>query len=809
MRLSICSRNPEGTHKQQGEFHSGESVSLISRLFNENEMDTRCETVLHVPNCLATARQSEYMKVVLLAALCLLPTIAPAQPTFDQAVKPLLVQKCRGCHNDQLSSGGLSVTNFLDPGSVAAKREGWELILDKLRSGEMPPPSVTKPAPEKVDALVTYIQGEFDKADKNTRPDPGRIVAHRLNRNEYSNTIRDLLDVPFHAEEEFPADDASFGFDNIGAALTVSPTLMQKYLQSAEQIASRAVGGDPLPKPGLFDKRSRIKRLDADTIEFKDRIDFDADYTFRALLVGHRGDTDKPLTLVLSIDGKPLKTVEVPVQISAVNKQGGATQRSHVEIQTFISQGEHTFRAAFINDEQLKDIPVAVRRNANKNIYPDTIELAGPFPSTAKHASQNKIFLCDLASGRACADRIMANLAHHAYRRPVSKPEVAELMSVYDKAKSGGYTRQQSLQFAITAMLVSPKFLYRIESDLKPGVYSRISDLELASRLSYFLWSSMPDDELLHLAETNKLHQPEIFDSQVKRLIADQKSSAFAENFPGQWLEIRSLDAIHPDAKKFPEWTPDLKEAMRTETSMFFASVLRENRPIGDLIDGKYTFLNETLAKYYGIDDVIGPEFRRVDLKTDQRSGVLTQASILTVTSYPNRTSVVLRGKYLLENVFGAPPPPPPPDVPKLDEETVGVAKSLRQQMEQHRADPVCASCHSKMDVLGFGMENYDAIGRWRTTDGKFPIDSTGSFPNGKSFAGPAEMKALLHDNMQEFTRTIATKVLTYALGRGIEPFDRRTVKEIVNQTAAQEYKFQSLILAVTHSPAFQQRRGE
>ncbi len=323
MRLSNSGRNRQGTHKQQGEFHSGELVPLISRLFNENGTDTRCETVLHVQNGPAAAGQSVYMKVALLAGLCLVPTIAPAQ-TFDQSVKPLLVQKCRGCHNDQLSSGGLSVTNFLDPASITTKREGWELILDKLRAGEMPPPSVTKPAPEKVEALVTYIQGEFDKVDKTTKPDPGRIVAHRLNRNEYSNTIRDLLGVPFHAEEEFPADDASFGFDNIGAALTVSPTLMQKYLQSAEQIASRAVGGDPLPKPGLFDKRNRIKRLDADTIEFKDRIDFDADYTFRALLVGHRGETDKPLTLVLSIDGKPMKTLEVPVQISAVNKQGGS-----------------------------------------------------------------------------------------------------------------------------------------------------------------------------------------------------------------------------------------------------------------------------------------------------------------------------------------------------------------------------------------------------------------------------------------------------------------------------------------------------
>jgi hypothetical protein len=729
--------------------------------------------------------------------------------TFDQAVKPLLSQTCAGCHNDKLASGGLNVSAFLDPASLTSKREGWERIVDKLKAGEMPPKGIPKPPAAQVAGLVDFVEGTFDQADKNVKPDPGRVVAHRLNRTEYSNTIRDLLGVPFHAEEEFPADDSSFGFDNIGAALTISPTLMQKYLQSAEQIASRAVGGDPLPKPGLFNKRDRVRRLDADTIEVKDRIDFDADYTLRALLVGHRGPKDKPVTLVISLDGAPVKTVEVPVQISAVNQQGGATQRSSQEIRLFVPQGEHVVRAAFVNDESLKDIPASARYNNNKNIYPDTIEIAGPFPSTAQHPSQKKILICDLKTGRACADRIMANLANRAYRRPATRPEVAELMAIFDKAKAGGYTPEQSLQFAISAMLVSPNFLFRIERDPKPGVYSRISDTELASRLSYFLWSSMPDDELLRLGETNKLHQPAVLDAQVKRLIADPKSSAFAENFVGQWLEVRSLDAIKPDEKKFPEWTPELKEAMRTETSMFFASVLRDDRPIGDLIDGKYTYLNETLAKYYGIEGVTGPEFRRVDLKTDQRSGILTQASILTVTSYPNRTSVVLRGKYMLENVFGTPPPPPPPDVPKLDEGTVGVAKSLRQQMEQHRSDAVCASCHSKMDVLGFGLENYDAIGRWRTTDGKFPIDSTGSFPNGKSFAGPAEMKALLRDSLPEFTQCLAGKVLTYALGRGVEPFDRRTVKEIVKQTAAEDYKFQALILAVTHSPAFQQRRGD
>jgi cytochrome c5 len=748
--------------------------------------------------------------VVTAFSLCVASSVWGAAPaTFDQAVKPVLSKTCTGCHNDKLASGGLNIAAFLDPSSLTTKREGWEKILDRLRAGEMPPKGIPKPPPEQMEALIGYVGGEFDRADRNTKPDPGRVVAHRLNRNEYSNTIRDLLGVSFHAEDEFPADDASFGFDNIGAALTVSPTLMQKYMQAAEQIASRAVGGDPLPKPGLFNKRNRIKRLDTDTIEFKDRIDFDADYTVRVLLLGHRGAKDKPVTLVLSMDGKPIKTVEVSVQISAVNQQGGATQRGSEEQRIFVPQGDHTFRAAFINDEGLKDIPASARYNNNRNIYPDTIEIAGPFPSTVQHPSQKKILICDLAAGRPCADRILTNLANRAYRRPASRAEVAELVAVFDKAKAGGYTPEQSLQFAISAMLVAPQFLFRIEHDPKAGTYGRVTDTELASRLSYFLWSSMPDDELLRLGEANKLHVPATLDAQVKRMIADAKASAFAENFVGQWLEVRSLDAVKPDEKKFPEWTPELKEAMRTETSMFFASVLRDNRPLSDLLDGKYTFLNETLAKYYGIEGVTGPEFRRVELKTDQRGGIITQASILTVTSYPNRTSVVLRGKYLLENVFGTPPPPPPPDVPKLNEETVGVAKSLRQQMEQHRSDAICASCHSKMDVLGFGMENYDAIGRWRTTDGKFPIDSTGAFPNGKTFAGPAEMKALLRDNMPEFTQTLANKVLTYATGRGVEPFDRRTVREIVKETAGQDYRFQALILAVTHSAAFQQRRGE
>ena len=377
------------------------------------------------------------------------------------------------------------------------------------------------------------------------------------------------------------------------------------------------------------------------------------------------------------------------------------------------------------------------------------------------------------------------------------------------KPKPLDITSCESLQFAVATVLVNPQFLFRLERDPKAGTAAPITDVELASRLSYFLWSSMPDDELSKLGETNQLHLPAVLDAQVKRMIADPKSSAFAENFVGQWLETRSLDAVKRDEKKFPEWNTELKEAMRTETRMFFEAVMRQDRPLSDFIDGKYTFLNELLAKHYGIDGVAEADFRRVELAGDQRSGVFTQGSVLTVSAYPTRTSVVLRGKYILENVLNSPPPPPPPDVPALNESAVGVATSLRQQMESHRSEALCASCHSKMDPLGFALENYDAVGKWRTQDGKFPVDASGKFPDGKEFNGSAQMKSLLIGNMPEFTRCVTEKMLTYALGRGVESFDRLTVQNVVRDTAQHDYKLQSLILAIVHSAPFQQRRGE
>jgi hypothetical protein len=424
-------------------------------------------------------------------------------------------------------------------------------------------------------------------------------------------------------------------------------------------------------------------------------------------------------------------------------------------------------------------------------------------------ASRKKVLICNPGTGKACVEKIVSTLAHKAYRRPVTKAEVASLVKFVDLAKAEGQSVEQGIQLAITAMLVSPHFLFRIERDPDPNDPAKvhqISEIELASRLSYFLWTSTPDERLLGLAETGKLRAN--LDAEIKRMLEDPKSAALAENFAGQWLETRNLDSVRPDPVKFPEWGPELRDAMKTETKMFFEAVLRENLPLTEFLDSKFTFLNAKLAKHYGIPGVTGPDFRRVELTTPQRGGVLTQASVLTVSSYPTRTSPVIRGKYILQNVLGAPPPPPPPDVPSLDEEKVGQGP-LRKQLEEHRANAICASCHNRMDVLGFGLENYDATGKWRTVDGKFPIDTSGTFPNGKSFTSPAEMRALLKDDLPDFSRALTEKMLTYALGRGLERYDRRTVDGIHDKVAASGYKFQTLVYEIAKSLPFQSRRGE
>jgi len=737
---------------------------------------------------------------------------------FDRDVRPILKNTCSGCHNSTVMSGGANLLPYLDPGTVTTDREAWDKIYQKIESGEMPPRGVPRPPQAKVDALLKFLKTEFDKADSAVKPNPGRVTARRLNRNEYRNTIRDLLAVDFRADKDFPTDDSGYGFDNIADILTVSPVLMEKYLNAAETIASRAMGADPLPRKPLliaYDVKTKsVRRLDYDTIEASHRVDWDGEYTVRFGFPGQRGPDAKPVQMGFFMDGQLLQTIEVETKPS---KLVYFNPFSDAEIKLYLPEGDHVFRAQFLNDDFPKQFTTDKQAyNTKKNKYIDSISFEGPFPSKVERASRKKILICDPNTGQACVEKIVANLAHHAYRRPVSKAAVAGLMKFVAEAKAHGQSTEQSIQLALEAMLVSPDFLFRIERD-PPGTAGeihRISDTELASRLSYFLWSSMPDDELLSTAEAGKLHDPAVLDAQVKRMLADKKSAAFADNFAGQWLEIRNLDSLSPDPKLFAAWTPELKEAMRTETQMFFDHVLRENRPMTEFLSANYTFLNEYLAKYYGIPGVAGPDFRKVDLTAlpegnAERGGILTQGAVLSVSSYPSRTSPTIRGKYILNNVLGAPPPPPPPDVPALDASKVGSEVSLRQQLEAHRSNPVCASCHSKMDVLGFGLENYNAIGQWRTKDGKFPIDVAGTMPNGRSFKTAAEMRSILLASMPQFAHCMTEKMMTYATGRGMQPYDNRTLNEIASKLQADGYHFQTLIYAIVHSLPFQSRKAE
>jgi hypothetical protein len=758
--------------------------------------------------------------VVFVGVLALAAPAAPPPKTsvdaagFDAKVKPILKNVCTGCHNPQTMAGEVNLVPYLDPGTVLGDRAGWEKITQKIAAGEMPPRGIPKPPAEQMTTLVRFIQGEFDKADASLKPDPGRVTAKRLNRNEYRNTVRDLLGIDFRADKDFPTDDSGYGFDNIADILTISPLLMEKYLNAAETIASRAMGADPLPKKPIETtadlKTKTLRRLDYSTVEASQRIDFDGEYNVIFGFPGERPGDAKPVQMGFYMDGQLLKTMEVETKPS---KLVYFNPFSDGQMRLYLPEGDHVFRAAFLNDPYVAQFTNPKDAYSDKkNKYIGSITFVGPYPSKVEKASRKMILICDPSTGPACVEKIVTNLAHRAYRRPVNKTEVAGLMKFVNMAKAHGQSTEQGIQLALEAVLVSPEFLFRIERDpnpTDPEATHRISDVELASRLSYFLWSSMPDDELLSLAEANKLHEPAVLDAQLKRMMTDKKAGAFADNFAGQWLEVRNLDEISPDPKKFAAWGPELKEDFRTETRLFFQYVLSENRPISEFVQAKYSFLNENLAKFYGIQGVKGPDFRKVDLDTDQRGGVLTQGSVLAVSSYPNRTSPTIRGKYILNNLLGTPPPPPPPDVPALDDSKVGSDVSLRKQLEAHRANAVCASCHSKMDVLGFGLENYDAIGKWRTMDGKFPIDVGGTMPDGKSFTTAAGMRAILLDSMPEVARCMTEKIMTYALGRGIQPYDKRTVDQIQKDLAADGYRFQTLIHEVVTSLPFQSRRGE
>ncbi|HWO11342.1 MAG TPA: DUF1592 domain-containing protein, partial [Polyangiaceae bacterium] len=485
---------------------------------------------------------------------------------------------------------------------------------------------------------------------------------------------------------------------------------------------------------------------------------------------------------------------------------------SEERIRVFLPEGDHALRFGFIRDEFVKTLPVESLYERKANKYLGTLTVVGPFESSRPAPSRARLLVCDPSSGPACVQRILSRLARRAYRRPVTDAEVRQLAAFVELASADGRSLEQGLALALQAILVSPHFLFHVERDRDlsdPGQAHPVSDVELASRLSYFLWSSMPDDELLGAASQGRLSQPQVLDAQVRRMLRDPKAFALAQNFAGQWLEIKNLDTIRPDPEKFPAWRPELRDAMKQETMLFFNAMLQGDRPLGEFLDARYTFLNETLADHYGIAGVKGPEFRRVGLTTKQRGGVLSQASVLAVSSYATRTSVSVRGKYVLQNILGAAPPPPPPDVPALDEQSVSSSASLRQQMEMHRSNAVCASCHARMDPLGFGLENYDAIGRWRGEDGGAPIDASGVLPSGQAFESPAELRAVLSSMQPDFARCLTEKMLTYALGRGLEPYDKPTLRAITGKLSRPGAGLQALVREIVSSLPFRARRAE
>jgi hypothetical protein len=685
----------------------------------------------------------------------------------------------------------------------------------RRRAGDMPPAGAARPPRAELEAMTGYIERAFDRADASVPQDPGRVTARRLNRNEYTNTIRDLLGVRFRAEKYFPADDSGDGFDNIGDVLTVSPLLTERYLSAAERIARWAISTEIPPKPIEADYRARdrrIRRVDRSTIEAEHRVEFAGAYTVRIGLPGERpkvnGQDAAPVTLGLWMDDALIasKTVET--------KPSGLVYfdpYSEEELRVELPEGDHVFRVGFVDDAFVKSLPAADTYDRKKNKFLDSLVFVGPFASTTEKESRKKVLSCDPASGRRCVERIVTDLANRAYRRPATKREIDALLR-FVEVGSRGRSAEHGIQLAIQAMLISPNFLFRIERDPNPRDPRAVHDVtpfELASRISYFLWSSMPDDELMALAASGRLADRQVLDAQVNRMLADRRAAAFAENFAGQWLETRNLDIVKPDPDLFKEWDAELRDAMKRETAMFFEYVLRENRPLSDFLTADYTFLNARLATHYGVAGVTGSEMRRVTLQTDRRGGVLSQGAVLTVSSYPTRTSPVIRGKYVLQNILGTPPEPTPGDIPPLEDANAGGGRSAREQLERHRSSPACAACHRNMDPLGFGLENYDAIGRWREQDGKFPVDVTGTLPDGQKFSTPGQMRTLLVSQLPQFSRTLSEKMLTYALGRGLKPFDRRAVDTIQRAVAADGYRFQTMVREVVHSLPFRSRRGE
>jgi hypothetical protein len=763
------------------------------------------------------------------------------------AERALLDRYCVTCHNERVKTAGL-LLDRMDLDRVPESAEVWEKVLRKLGGGMMPPPGAPRPDQAGIAALVSYLETSIDRAAL-TRPNPGRSPLHRLNRSEYANAIRDLLALDVDATALLPADDEANGFDNIADVLKVSPSLIEQYLTASRKIASLAVG-DPHIVPVSSVYRVPPDRAQADHVEglplgtrggllVHHSFPLDADYDFRVNLlqniVGYVPGLEWPHQLEISVDGERVFTA--PVGGEEDNKLSDTnlalakeTLDSRLRARIHVKAGQRAVTVAFTRKssaESVEPLQPFTRdldmQNMNGIPLIEHVQIAGPFNPTGPGdtPSRRRIFICSPSRGglaaasareeAGCARTILSTLARRAYRRPVDT-EIDTLLGFYESGRKQG-TFDSGIETAVRFILTSPKFIFRDEPDppnVEAGAVYPVSDLELASRLSFFLWSSLPDDQLLTAASQGKLKDPAVLERQVRRVLADSRSSALVDNFAAQWLFVRNLQSFQPDTATFPNFDDNLRQGFRQETGLFFESVMRGDRSVMDLLTADYTFVNERLARHYGIPGVYGSRFRRVTLTDQNRRGLLGQGSILSVTSYPNRTSPVLRGKWILENILGTPPPPPPPNVPTLRENGEdGKVMSVRERLEEHRKNPACATCHRVMDPLGFSLENFDATGAWRTKEARgVGVDASGRLADGTPVDGPVALRMALVKHPEQFVRTMTEKLLTYGLGRGIESCDMPAVRAIARDAARQNYRFSALIMGIVKSTPFQMKKA-
>ena len=755
--------------------------------------------------------------------------------------RALLDRYCVSCHNERLQTANLMLDQ-VDLGQVGNHAEVLEKVVRKLRAGQMPPDGRPRPDAATVDAFATALETALDD-EAAGRLAPGRVASRRLNRVEYVHAIQDLLDLAVDGTELLPSDMAGFGFDNNADVLAMTPALMARYIAAATKI-SRVAVGSPDNRPdgsvyslGFEDQDARMHEdMPFGThggLAARHIFPLDGEYVFTIRMKrGLSGTSGRVSGIAENAHDIELRIDHALVrQWNIGGKFPGGLPGLTISDDDVEAIRAHTYRMTADHDMEIR-VPVEAGQRlvsvafADSNPSPvdgvygrpgiDRVFIAGPYDGTVpdQTPSRERIFICHPknAGGEdeaACARRILRTLARRAYRRPLTDRDLEVLWPFYEDGRRER-DFETGIERGLEAILSMPEFLLRAERQppgVTPGQAYRVSDLELASRLSFFLWRSIPDAELVDLAAAGRLSESGVLAGQVHRLLADSKAARFMNDFVGQWLQVRNINEQTPDGGLFSQFNDTLRKAMVAETELFFESQVREDRPVPELLEASYTYLNEQLASHYGVDDIYGSRFRRVELSDDRRYGLLGHASLLTVTSYANRTSVVLRGKWILENLLGSPPPPPPPNVPPLEEsDPQGTPTSLRERMEQHRSNPVCASCHAKIDPLGFAMEHFDAIGRWRETDAGAAIDATVDW-DGQRVDSPRAFREALLGRGTEFVRTVTEKLLTYALGRGVDYYDAPTVRQLVRDLEKDDYRWSSLVAGIVGSAPFQMRQ--